>query len=142
MSYSTIISNNRLLSLASKFTACGSLLQCPTEYGRYHLYISYTCPWASRCLSYLKIKGLDDAISFSVYAVHLKCNQKLLREYPNLFNYTKDIFQVPGMSSTVNMNHIKQHYYGSHPSINPFGIIPHGPNIDYSLPHDLRRFSK
>ncbi|KAF3487580.1 hypothetical protein F2Q69_00057083 [Brassica cretica] len=77
-----------------------------------------------------------------VYAVHFKCNKKLLREYPNLFNYTKDIFQVPGMSSTVNMNHIKQHYYGSHPSINPFGIIPHGPNIDYSSPHDRHRFSK
>lgn len=77
-----------------------------------------------------------------VYAVHFKCNKKLLREYPNLFNYTKDIFQVPGMSSTVNMNHIKQHYYGSHPSINPFGIIPHGPNIDYSSPHDRHRFSR
>ncbi|CAI9090541.1 OLC1v1025340C1 [Oldenlandia corymbosa var. corymbosa] len=61
-----------------------------------------------------------------VYAVHFKCNKKLLREYPNLFNYTKDIFQIPGMSSTVNMEHIKKHYYGSHPSINPFGIIPQG----------------
>ncbi|VFQ97442.1 unnamed protein product [Cuscuta campestris] len=71
-----------------------------------------------------------------VYAVHFKCNRKLLREYPNLFNYTKDVFQIPGMSSTVNMEHIKKHYYGSHPSINPFGIIPRGPNIDYASPHD------
>ncbi|KAJ4825736.1 hypothetical protein Tsubulata_035309 [Turnera subulata] len=76
-----------------------------------------------------------------VYAVHFKCNKKLLREYPNLFNYTKDIYQVPGMSSTVNMAHIKRHYYGSHPSINPFGIIPVGPDIDYSSPHDRDRFS-
>lgn len=76
-----------------------------------------------------------------VYAVHFKCNKKLLREYPNLFNYTKDIFQIPGMSSTVNMEHIKKHYYGSHPSINPFGIIPLGPDIDYSSPHDRARFS-
>ncbi|KAK2972678.1 hypothetical protein RJ640_003519 [Escallonia rubra] len=71
-----------------------------------------------------------------VYAVHFKCNKKLLREYPKLFNYTKDIFQIPGVSTTVKMEHIKKHYYGSHPSINPFGIVPLGPNIDYSLPHD------
>ncbi|KAH7837332.1 hypothetical protein Vadar_012648 [Vaccinium darrowii] len=76
-----------------------------------------------------------------VYAVHFKCNKKLLREFPNLFNYTKDIFQIPGMSSTVNMEHIKRHYYGSHPSINPFGIIPLGPDIDFSAPHDRERFS-
>lgn len=76
-----------------------------------------------------------------VYAVHFKCNKKLLREYPNLFNYTKDIFQIPGISDTVNMEHIKKHYYGSHPSINPYGIIPQGPEIDYLSPHDRERFS-
>ncbi|KAK9989357.1 hypothetical protein SO802_029596 [Lithocarpus litseifolius] len=48
---------------------------------------------------------------------------------------------IPGMSSSVNMEHIKRHYYGSHPSINPFGIIPLGPDIDYSSPHDRERFS-
>ncbi|KAI4302875.1 hypothetical protein MLD38_038573 [Melastoma candidum] len=74
-----------------------------------------------------------------VYAVHFKCNKKLLREYPNLFNYTKDIYQVPGISETVNMEHIKRHYYGSHPTINPFGIIPQGPNINYSSPHNRHR---
>nr|CAD1839188.1 unnamed protein product [Ananas comosus var. bracteatus] len=76
-----------------------------------------------------------------VYAVHFKCNKRLLREYPNLFNYIKDIYQIPGMSATVNMEHIKKHYYGSHPSINPYGIIPAGPNIDYSSPHDRERFT-
>ncbi|KAG9447530.1 hypothetical protein H6P81_013658 [Aristolochia fimbriata] len=75
-----------------------------------------------------------------VYAVHFKCNKKLLREYPNLFNYTKDIYQIPGMSDTVNMDHIKKHYYGSHPSINPYGIIPVGPNLDFSSPHGRERF--
>ncbi|KAK0578867.1 hypothetical protein LWI29_017505 [Acer saccharum] len=75
-----------------------------------------------------------------VYAVHFKCNKKLLREYPNLFNYLKDIYQIPGMSSTVNMQHIKRHYYGSHPSINRYGIIPLGPDINYSSPHDRERF--
>ncbi|CAL0331284.1 unnamed protein product [Lupinus luteus] len=76
-----------------------------------------------------------------VYAVHFKCNKKLLREYPNLFNYTKDIFQIPGISSSVNMEHIKLHYYRSHPSINPFGVIPLGRDIDYSASHDRERFS-
>ncbi|KAJ4982252.1 hypothetical protein NE237_033089 [Protea cynaroides] len=76
-----------------------------------------------------------------VYAVHFKCNKKLIREYPNLLNYTKEIFQIPGMSGTVNMDHIKRHYYGSHPTLNQYGIIPVGPNIDYSTTHDRDRFS-
>lgn len=76
-----------------------------------------------------------------VYAVYFKCNKKLLREYPNLFNYMKDIYQIPGMSTTVNMDHIKKHYYGSHPSLNPYGIVPRGPNIDYTTPHDREKFS-
>ncbi|WCJ28489.1 Glutathione S-transferase family protein [Euphorbia peplus] len=77
-----------------------------------------------------------------VYAVHFKCNKKLLREFPNLFNYTKDVFQIPGMSSSVNMAHIKRHYYGSHPSINPFGIIPLGPDINFASTHDREKFCK
>ncbi|KAL0910235.1 hypothetical protein M5K25_021195 [Dendrobium thyrsiflorum] len=76
-----------------------------------------------------------------VYSVHFKCNKKLLREYPNLFNYTKDIYQIPGISSTVNMEHIKKHYYGSHPSINPHGVIPIGSSTDYSASHDRDRFN-
>ncbi|CAN0861830.1 Glutathionyl-hydroquinone reductase YqjG [Linum grandiflorum] len=75
-----------------------------------------------------------------VYAVHFKCSKKLLREYPNLFNYTKDIYQIPGMSSTVNMAHIKLFYYGSHPSMNPSGIVPVGPDVYYATPHDRARF--
>ncbi|KAL0910241.1 hypothetical protein M5K25_021202 [Dendrobium thyrsiflorum] len=84
------------------------------------------------------------AVPFSsktVYAVHFKCNKKLIREYPNLFNYTKDIYQISGISSTVNMEHIRKSYYGSHPSLNPYGIIPIGPSIDYSTPHDRERFN-
>lgn len=75
-----------------------------------------------------------------VYTVHFKCNKKLIREYPNLFNYTKDIYQADGISDTVNMYHIKKHYYGSHPSINPFGIIPIGSDVDFSSRHDRDRF--
>ncbi|GAB2221426.1 hypothetical protein Droror1_Dr00012604 [Drosera rotundifolia] len=48
-----------------------------------------------------------------VYVVHFKCNKKAIHEYPNLFNYSKDIFQIPRVSSTVDMEHIKKHYYGS-----------------------------
>lgn len=75
------------------------------------------------------------------YVVIFKCNKRLIREYSNLFNYMKDIYQIPGLSSTVNMDHIKQNYYGSFPSINPLGIVAHGPNIDHSLSHDRHRFS-
>lgn len=75
------------------------------------------------------------------YAVIFKCDKRLIREYSNLFNYTKDIYQIVGVSSTVKMDHIKLNYYGSFHSINPLGIIAHGPNIDYSLPHDRHRFS-
>lgn len=77
-----------------------------------------------------------------VYFVHFKTNKKLIREYPNLFNYTKDLFQTGGIGETVNMYHIKHHYYGSHPSINPFGIVPVGQKIDYSAKHDRNRFKK
>ncbi|CAN7027166.1 unnamed protein product [Brassica rapa subsp. trilocularis] len=75
------------------------------------------------------------------YTLIFKCSKRLIREYSNLFNYTKDIYQIPGLSSTVKMAHVKQNYYGSFPSINPLGIVAHGPNIDYSLSHDRHRFS-
>ncbi|CAL4910380.1 unnamed protein product [Urochloa decumbens] len=208
----------------------------PAVAGRYHLYVSYSCPWACRCLAYLKLKGLDHAIGFTsvkpifertketddhmgqtqasideinelvyeainigvykcgfakqqgpydeavtklyealdkcedilskqrflcgnqlteadvrlfttlirfdeVYSVYFKCNKKLIREYPNLFNYTKDIYQIPGISSTVHMEFIRKSYYGGYSPINPYGIIPVGPNIDYNAPHDREKFN-
>ncbi|CAA6665412.1 unnamed protein product [Spirodela intermedia] len=269
---------NRTPSTFRNFISRDEESPFPAEAGRYHLYVSYACPWASRCLAFLKIKGLGDAISYTsvkpiwgrtkesdehfgwlfpsssteepgaepdplngaksirelyelassnysgkytvpvlwdkknktivsnesgeiirmlntefngiaknaaldlypahlraqideavkklyeamdrceeilskqryicgdalteadirlfvtlirfdeVYAVHFKCNKKLLREYPNIFNYTKEIYQIP------------RHYYGSHPSINPFGIIPVGPGVDFSSPHGRDRF--
>ncbi|EFJ11475.1 hypothetical protein SELMODRAFT_126188, partial [Selaginella moellendorffii] len=76
-----------------------------------------------------------------VYVVHVKCNKKLIREYPNLFNFVKDVYQMDGISDTVRMDHIKKHYYGSHPSINPYGVIPVGSVIDYSTPHDRHKFN-
>ncbi|MCB1471104.1 MAG: glutathione S-transferase family protein [Rhizobiaceae bacterium] len=75
-----------------------------------------------------------------VYVGHFKCNLRRIADYPNLSNYLRDLFQVPGVSETVNLLHIKHHYYGSHPTINPTGIVPVGPEIDFSLPHDRARF--
>ncbi|MGT2687203.1 glutathione S-transferase family protein [Streptococcus porcinus] len=69
----------------------------------------------------------------SVYYGHFKCNLNRLVDYPNLWNYTKRIYNLDGIESTVNMDHIKTHYYGSHKTINPNGIIPKGPMIDWRL---------
>jgi putative glutathione S-transferase len=71
-----------------------------------------------------------------VYVTHFKCNVRRLVDYPNLWNYTKELYQVPGVAETVNLEHIKKHYFGSHLFINPTGIVPAGPLIDFSAPHD------
>ncbi len=76
-----------------------------------------------------------------VYVGHFKCNKRRIADYPNLSNYVRDLYQVPGIKETVNLTHIKRHYYGSHATINPTGIVPLGPEIDYSLLHDRARFS-
>ena len=68
----------------------------------------------------------------AVYFGHFKCNLKPLTAYPNLWAYTKRIYQLPGMAQTVNFDHIKRHYYGSHKTINPTGVIPMGPTLDWN----------
>ncbi|MEQ9763169.1 glutathione S-transferase family protein [Streptococcus sp. ZJ151] len=68
-----------------------------------------------------------------VYFGHFKCNLKRLIDYPNLWQYTKRIYNLPGIADTVDFDHIKTHYYGSHKTINPNGIIPAGPDIDWTL---------
>ena len=67
----------------------------------------------------------------AVYFGHFKCNLKPLTAYPNLWAYTKRIYQLPGIAQTVNFDHIKRHYYGSHKTINPTGVIPAGPTLDW-----------
>lgn len=67
----------------------------------------------------------------AVYFGHFKCNLKPLTAYPKLWAYTKRIYQLPGMAQTVNFDHIKRHYYGSHKTINPTGVIPMGPTLDW-----------
>jgi putative glutathione S-transferase len=71
-----------------------------------------------------------------VYVGHFKCNLRRIVDYPNLWNYTRDIFQWPGVAETVDLDHIKRHYYLSHPTINPNRIVPMGPLLDLSAPTD------
>lgn len=71
----------------------------------------------------------------AVYFGHFKCNIRRLVDYPNLWGYTRELYQVPGVAGTVNMDHIKSHYYGSHETINPTRIVPVGPDIDFGAPH-------
>lgn len=66
----------------------------------------------------------------AVYHGHFKCNLKRLTDYDNLWSYTRELYQWPGVASTVNFDHIKQHYYRSHDTINPNGIVPSGPVLD------------
>ncbi|HTK14267.1 MAG TPA: glutathione S-transferase family protein [Xanthobacteraceae bacterium] len=72
----------------------------------------------------------------AVYNGHFKCNQRRIVDYPNLSNYTRALYQVAGIAQTVDFTHIKNHYYGSHPTINPTGIVPLGPQLDFSAPHN------
>ena len=71
-----------------------------------------------------------------VYVGHFKCNLRRIADYPNLSNYLRELYQVPGVAETVNLHHIKHHYYGSHRTINPTGIVPVGPEVDFAAPHD------
>ncbi|MCF6108906.1 glutathione S-transferase family protein [Mesorhizobium muleiense] len=77
-----------------------------------------------------------------VYVGHFKCNLRRIADYPNLSNYLRDLYQVPGVAGTVSLHHIKAHYYGSHKTINPTHIVPVGPELDYAAPHDRARFRK
>lgn len=70
-----------------------------------------------------------------VYYTHFKCNIRRLVDYPNLWGYTRDIYQHDGVSETVNLDHIKEHYYRSHTDINRTGFVPVGPDIDFTAAH-------
>lgn len=70
----------------------------------------------------------------AVYVGHFKCNIRRIVDYPNLWGYARDLYNHPGVRPTVNMQHIKGHYYTSHPTINPHGIVPAGPTVDWEAP--------
>ncbi len=70
-----------------------------------------------------------------VYHTHFKCNRSRITDYPNLWAYTRELYQWPGVSDTVNFDHIVRHYHYSHESINPYRIIPINPQPDFDAPH-------
>jgi len=77
----------------------------------------------------------------AVYHGHFKCNLRRIADYPNLSNWLREIYQWPGIAETVDFTHIKNHYYGSHKTINPTGIVPKGPAQDFTKAHDRGRLS-
>jgi len=75
----------------------------------------------------------------AVYYGHFKCNLHRIEDYPHLSGYLRDLYQVPGIADTVHLDHIKRHYYMSHEHINPGRIVPLGPVLDFTRPHDRER---
>lgn len=71
-----------------------------------------------------------------VYVGHFKCNLRRIADYPNLSNYLRDLYQHTGVAQTVHMDHIKNHYYASHDTVNPSGVVPLGPVMDLDAPHN------
>lgn len=71
----------------------------------------------------------------AVYVGHFKCNLRRLVDYPNLWGYARDLYQMPGVAATVNFDHIKRHYYMTHLQLNPSRIVPAGPLVDWTAPH-------
>jgi putative glutathione S-transferase len=77
-----------------------------------------------------------------VYVTHFKCDRKRISDYPNLQGFLKDIYQLPGVAETVNLAHIRHHYFCSHPTVNPHGIISIGPKLDWQTAHDRERLGE
>ncbi|NIB40190.1 glutathione S-transferase family protein [Pseudomaricurvus alkylphenolicus] len=78
----------------------------------------------------------------AVYHGHFKCNRQRLEDYPAISAYVRELYQVPGVADTVDFGHIKEHYYGSHKTINPTGVVPVGPDIDYTVAHARQSLSE
>jgi len=72
----------------------------------------------------------------AVYYSHFKCNLRRIVDYPNLWGFTRELYQLPGIAETVDLAQIKAHYYGTHPSLNPTRIVPDGPALDFDVAHD------
>ncbi|WP_255191708.1 glutathione S-transferase family protein [Natronobeatus ordinarius] len=72
----------------------------------------------------------------TVYHTHFMCNVQYVREYDHLWPYLRDLYQTPGVAETMRMDHIKEHYYTTHPSVNPHRIVARGPDLAFDAPHD------
>lgn len=85
-------------------------------------------------------RGVTTLVRFdAVYHGHFKCNLRRIADYPNLSNWLRELYQWPGIAETVDFQHIKNHYYGSHKTINPTGVVPKGPEQDFTVAHDRAR---
>ncbi|XP_077991666.1 glutathionyl-hydroquinone reductase YqjG-like [Glandiceps talaboti] len=78
----------------------------------------------------------------TVYVGHFKCNKKRVVDYPNIWGFVRDLYQMVGVAETCDQEHMQKHYQQSHSSINPYGIVAIGPDVDFDAPHDRDRFSK
>jgi putative glutathione S-transferase len=97
---------------------------------------------AGEYLTEADIRLFTTVIRFdAVYHGHFKCNLRRIVDYPNVSNWLREIYQWPGIAETVDFQHIKNHYYGSHKTINPTGIVPKGPLQDFTVAHDRERLS-
>lgn len=76
----------------------------------------------------------------AIYHGHFKCNLRRIEGYPHLSGYVRDLYQWPGIADTINMKHIKEHYYRSHATINPTGVVPVGPDLDFTRAHGRDKF--
>jgi len=77
----------------------------------------------------------------AVYYSHFKCNVKRIVDYPNLYAYMCELYQVPGVKDTVNFTHIKQHYYVSQTTINPTQVVPIGPTLNFTSNHGREKYT-
>ncbi len=135
--YADDISSARTKFMRSPTVFRDEVTAADVEPGRYHLYVSYACPWAHRTLVVRTLRGLNDAISVSV--VHPDMGDdgwrfdasfpglRRVRDYPNLWAFVGRMLQLPGVQATTNLEHIKRHYFRSHESINPKRLVPLGP---------------
>ena len=91
-------------------------------------------------LSEADVRLLPTLLRFdAVYYGHFKCNVKRIVDYEHLWDFTRTLFQLPGLAATFRLDHAKAHYYGSHRTINPTGIVPIGPALDFDAPVSSRR---
>jgi putative glutathione S-transferase len=96
---------------------------------------------AGKQLTEADIRLFPTLIRFdAVYHCHFKCTLKRITDFPNIWEYVKDLYSRPEFSETTNFEHIRKHYFISHTSINPHAILPHAPEIDYRAPHNRARF--
>mmetsp|Transcript_47781 Transcript_47781/g.87855 ORF Transcript_47781/g.87855 Transcript_47781/m.87855 type:complete len:178 (-) Transcript_47781:195-728(-) len=86
---------------------------------------------------FMTLVRLDEA-----YYVYFKCSKGTIRDnYPNLLDYCKDIYQTHRIGKTVNMKHIKNHYFSAHPALNTYAVVPAGRTVDFSAPHSRAKLS-